>query len=61
MDEKSAFREAPKSLRNPRVTVLFSDEAMEWMEKEARKRSTSIADLIRRIVDETRGSFIRHR
>jgi hypothetical protein len=48
-------------MRRPRInriTVNFSEEAVDWLASEAALRSTSIADLIRRIVDETRGAFV---
>ena len=43
-----------------RITVNFSDAAVAWLLEEAGLRSTSVADLIRRIVDETRGDFLVH-
>ncbi len=41
-----------------RINVIFSVEAIEWLEEEADKRATSMADMVRRIVDETRGAYI---
>jgi hypothetical protein len=41
-----------------RVTIAFSPDAMAWMEKQAERRATTISELVRRLVDETRGSFI---
>lgn len=41
-----------------RINVIFSVEAIEWLEDEAEKRATSMADMVRRIVDETRGAYI---
>lgn len=41
-----------------RINVIFSVEAIEWLEDEADKRATSMADMVRRIVDETRGAYI---
>jgi hypothetical protein len=41
-----------------RISVTFSIEAAEWLDAEAERRATSLADLIRRIVDETRGAYV---
>jgi hypothetical protein len=41
-----------------RVSVTFSADAMAWLEAEAGRRATTVADLIRRLGDETRGSYI---
>ena len=43
---------------NPRLSVTFSAEAMDWLEAEAGRRAQSLAELLRRIVDEARGSYI---
>jgi hypothetical protein len=44
--------------RGNRLNVIFSDEAIGWLEQEAAKRATSLSDMVRRIVDETRGAYI---
>jgi hypothetical protein len=41
-----------------RITVTFSADATAWLEKEADKRATSVADLVRRVVDESRGAYL---
>jgi hypothetical protein len=41
-----------------RITVTFSAEAIAWLEEEAAKRATSLADLVRRIIDESRGAYV---
>ena len=43
---------------NPRITIVFSDEAAEWLNAQATRRSISVSDLLRRIVDEVRGAYI---
>jgi hypothetical protein len=48
--------------KTTRITVSFSAQATQWIEKEADVRTISQADLIRRIVDEARGvSFLQPR
>jgi hypothetical protein len=41
-----------------RVAVTFSADAVGWLEQEADRRAISLADLIRRLVDETRGAYL---
>jgi hypothetical protein len=41
-----------------RISVTFSHEAVHWLETEADRRASTLADLVRRIVDETRGSYV---
>lgn len=48
-------REKPVATR---ISVTFSVDAVAWLQAEAERRAVSLADLIRRIVDETRGSYI---
>jgi hypothetical protein len=45
-------------LTTNRIAVIFSDDAVAWIEEEAARRAVSLADLLRRIVDETRGAYI---
>ena len=42
----------------PKVTVTFSDEQIEWLNVVAKQRSTSVSDIIRRLIDETRGAYL---
>jgi hypothetical protein len=51
-------RSRPVCRPSVRLTVTFSDPAIQWLEQEAVNRAISVADLLRRIVDETRGSYI---
>jgi hypothetical protein len=41
-----------------RISVTFSHEAVRWLETEADRRASTLADLVRRIIDETRGSYV---
>ena len=41
-----------------RLSITFSAEAYAWLDKEADRRAISIGEMVRRIVDETRGSYI---
>jgi hypothetical protein len=41
-----------------RITVTFSDDAVTWLQQEADSRAVSVADLLRRIIDETRAAYI---
>ena len=42
----------------PKVTVTFSQEQIDWLNAIAVERSTSVSDIIRRLVDETRGAYL---
>jgi len=42
----------------PKVTVTFSTEQIEWLNDIAKQRSTSVSDIIRRLIDETRGAYL---
>ena len=42
----------------PKVTVTFSQEQIEWLNQIAVERSTSVSDIIRRLIDETRGAYL---
>ena len=42
----------------PKVTVTFSEEQIEWLNGTAAARSTSVSDIIRRLIDETRGAYL---
>jgi hypothetical protein len=41
-----------------KVTVTFSREQVAWLNRIARRRSTSVSDIIRRLIDETRGAYL---
>jgi hypothetical protein len=41
-----------------KVTVTFSREQIAWLNRVARRRSTSVSDIIRRLIDETRGAYL---
>ena len=42
----------------PKVTVTFSPEQIKWLNWIADERSTSVSDIIRRLIDETRGAYL---
>lgn len=42
----------------PKVTVTLSDEQIEWLNGTATAYSTSVSDIIRRLIDETRGAYL---
>jgi hypothetical protein len=46
-------------LPRTRITVTFSAEAVSWLEQEADRRAITMAEMVRRIVDEMRGDRIR--
>ena len=50
--------EAMEKKVNSRITIIFSDEAAEWLNAQALRRSLTISELLRRMVDEVRGSYI---
>jgi hypothetical protein len=50
--------EAMEKKVNPRITIIFSEEAAEWLNAQAIRRSITVSDLLRRIVDEVRGAYI---
>jgi hypothetical protein len=41
-----------------RLTVSFSEDAMAWIRREAASRAVSYAELLKRLVDENRGSAV---
>jgi hypothetical protein len=41
-----------------KVTLTFSREQVAWLNRIARRRSTSVSDIIRRLIDETRGAYL---
>ena len=45
----------------PKVTVTFSREQIDWLNAIAVERSTSVSDIIRRLIDETRGAYLTSR
>ena len=42
----------------PKATITFSQEQIDWLNKTAVERSTSVSEIIRRLVDETRGAYL---
>jgi hypothetical protein len=41
-----------------RVTVKVSPDQMAWLNEAASSRATSVSDVVRRLIDETRGAYI---
>jgi hypothetical protein len=41
-----------------RVTVKVSEEQLRWLNAAARERGVAVSDLIRRLIDETRGAYL---
>ena len=41
-----------------RVTVNVSAEQIAWLNEVARSRATSASDIVRRLIDETRGAYL---
>jgi hypothetical protein len=50
--KKTRARRRPETTR---ITVVFSSEAVKWMEDLAEKNAMSMNDVLRRIVDDARG------
>jgi hypothetical protein len=44
--------------KSNRICVVFSEDACAWMTAEASRRTITVTELIRRVIDEVRGSFI---
>lgn len=42
----------------PKVTVTLSETQIEWLNAIAGAHSTSVSDIIRRLIDETRGAYL---
>lgn len=42
----------------PKATITFSQEQIDWLNQTAIDRSTSVSEIIRRLVDETRGAYL---
>ena len=42
----------------PKATITFSQEQIDWLNDIAKQRSTSVSDIIRRLIDETRGAYL---
>jgi len=45
-------------LETHRLTVTFSEEAWQWIEAQAIRHAISYAEVVRRVIDETRGAQI---
>jgi hypothetical protein len=41
-----------------KVTIKFSADQITWLNDISRERSVSVSDIIRRLVDETRGAYL---
>jgi hypothetical protein len=41
-----------------KISTKFSDEAAKWLGEQAERRGLSLAELLRRIVDEVRGAYL---
>ena len=44
-----------------RVSVTFSADAVAWLERESIRRAITISEMVRRVIDETRGDYILQR
>ena len=47
-----------RGLNRDRVTVHLSTDQGEWLNRTAEERRTSVSDIIRRLIDETRGAYL---
>ena len=45
-------------IRADRVTLSISAEQQEWLNALADRRGVSVSDILRRLIDETRGAYI---
>jgi hypothetical protein len=45
-------------IRADRITVSVSAEQQEWLNSLAERRGISVSDILRRLIDETRGAYI---
>jgi hypothetical protein len=41
-----------------RITLNVSPEQQQWLNDTARHRSTSVSEVLRRLIDETRGAYL---
>lgn len=41
-----------------KVSIKFSDDQVRWLNEMATKRNISVSDIIRRLIDETRGDYM---
>lgn len=41
-----------------KVTIKFSNDQIEWLNRISKQRSVSVSDIIRRLLDETRGAYL---
>lgn len=42
----------------PKVTVTLSEDQIDWLNHVADERQASVSDIIRRLIDETRGAYL---
>jgi hypothetical protein len=47
-----------KGITVHRVTFNASDEQVEWLNALAARHSVAVSDVLRRLIDETRGAYI---
>jgi hypothetical protein len=45
-------------VRADRVTLSVSEEQQEWLNGLAQRRGVSVSEILRRLIDETRGAYI---
>ena len=45
-------------IRADRVTLSVSTEQQEWLNDLADRRGVSVSDILRRLIDETRGAYL---
>jgi hypothetical protein len=41
-----------------KVTIKFSEDQISWLNAISKQRNVSVSDIIRRLVDETRGAYL---
>jgi hypothetical protein len=55
--QRFAASEPSRKITSSRVVVKFSDAANDWLNEQSQRHRISVADVVRRIVDETRGAY----
>ena len=58
MSDEQRRSRSVQSLETHRLTVTFSEEAWQWIEAQAIRHAISYAEVVRRVIDETRGAQI---
>jgi predicted CopG family antitoxin len=41
-----------------KVTIKFSEDQIAWLNEISKRRNVSVSDIIRRLIDETRGAYL---